>query len=154
MNCQNLSSRSDTTICEFEALSLTSTNLNGTFKWDDGTILKTRTFGAQGTYWLEITEGECAFRDSINISIQALPEVEIENEIVFCHQEPITISAYVENASYLWEDGTTAAEHLIDTEGEHKVIITLQNCSIEETVFVTDDCKTIVEMPNVITYKR
>lgn len=59
----------DTSICIDTPLSLDFSAIGDSYLWNDGTTSPEISIGASGLYWLRITDDDCAYTDSIQISI-------------------------------------------------------------------------------------
>jgi len=68
---------------------------------------------------------------------------------VICH---FFLNAYTENASYLWNNGSTNATLKITNAGVYNVEISVDGCKNMDSIQITlENCDAIIEMPNVIT---
>src|SRR5690606_39117441 len=76
----------DTTICEGASYSLASTfphsPFNERFLWSTGDTVPAIVITQPGTYWLELTNGQCTTRDSVNIYTRPEPEVKDRKSVV------------------------------------------------------------------------
>ncbi|MBK9354612.1 MAG: hypothetical protein IPN09_11825 [Bacteroidetes bacterium] len=59
----------DTSLCAGQTLTLTQNIAGVSYTWSDGTTNNSITVNTSGTYWLEIDNGSCTGRDSIDIII-------------------------------------------------------------------------------------
>lgn len=89
---------------------------------------------------LVLEEGGCEIRDSIKVNVVPPPDVEIaisKPQPVLCPCESMTLTASGGN-TYLWEDGSVAAQRIIDKQGTYTVTATNEiGCSNTKSIEVT-----------------
>ncbi len=100
----------DTTVCLGSAFTLDA-GMFTAYLWDDASVAQTRALSnnvvGSTNYWLEVTDGSgCMESDTINVSVQALPVVNLGNDTLVCLGTTVTLDAGAFN-SYLWDDATT-----------------------------------------------
>lgn len=127
----------DTTLCAGETLTLDGTVANATYNWNDGNATSIRTFDAPGLYWLEATLNGCAKRDSIQLDYVTLPDDLLGNDVTLCAGDMLTLSPGVPNASYEWQDGTTASEYNVVNSGTYSVTVRVSGCSADDSMQAT-----------------
>ena len=85
--------------------------------------------------------------NSVNVIVNALPDVSISGSTIFCDGEVQELTA-TEGYTYLWDDNSTAQSILVSESGEHSVIVTdSNNCSnytsvnviVNPVIYVTID---------------
>jgi gliding motility-associated-like protein len=140
--------KGDVTICENETATLRVNVPDGfTVNWYDaptgGNLLLENNSefmtAEAGTYFAETnsTEVVCASanRTAITLNINPIPIVSDES-IVFCEGEIASLSAGIENVTYLWNTGETTDQIQVTVEGDYTVEVTDANgCS--NTKFIT-----------------
>jgi len=138
----------DVTICENETATLMVNVPDGfTVNWYDaptgGNLLLENNSEfittEAGTYFAETnsTEVVCASanRTAITLNLNPIPIVSDES-IVFCEGEIASLSAGIENVTYLWNTGETTGQIQVTVEGDYTVEVTDANgCS--NTKFIT-----------------
>ncbi len=143
-------SNGDISACENETAVLTVTAPNTvTVNWyseeDGGNLLvedsTTYTPIASGTYYAESVSNadNCisTTRTAITFTLNPISEVQDET-IIFCEGNTTTLSADIENASYLWSTGETTKDIRITTEGQYSVVITSpQGCTVTKQIIVS-----------------
>lgn len=65
----------DTTLCAGGSLTLDAGNAGATYLWSTGETSKTITASASAAYWVQVTNGTCIDRDTINVTINPTPLV-------------------------------------------------------------------------------
>ncbi|MBK6339745.1 MAG: hypothetical protein IPF63_09190 [Bacteroidetes bacterium] len=75
----------DTSLCAGQTLTLTQNIAGVSYTWSDGTTNNSITVNTSGTYWLEIDNGSCTGRDSIDIIISTSGlSVNLGNDTSLC----------------------------------------------------------------------
>ena len=100
----------DTTICAGTPLSYDQLNFPDVIWSDfDGTELSTMSDFAiteAGSYELAVTNGVCVTRDSIIVTVQSLPLLELQDTVLACAGETITLGAPGDpGVEYVWSTG-------------------------------------------------
>ncbi|MFX0556382.1 T9SS type B sorting domain-containing protein [Maribacter sp. CXY002] len=141
-------SNGNVTICENDTAILSVSTPNGYIvNWYDaptgGNLLQENSpeFSTTqaGAYYAESNTDEIncpsANRTVVTVTINPLPVVTDES-IVFCEGDSATLSAGVDNVTYLWNTGEITKQILVDTEGNYTVVVTDTNgCS--NTKYIT-----------------
>ena len=65
-----------------------------------------------------------------------IPVVNLGNDTVICDGEILILDATVQNATYLWQDNSTASSYTVSSEGDYFVEITANGCSSTDTIHV------------------
>ncbi len=96
-----------------------------------------------GEYWVEVTDDNgCSNRDTIALSMNQQPEVDLGADQNFCQGTSVILDAGSGFTSYLWNTGATSATIEADdnTSGEYWVEVTdANNCSNRDTIYLTID---------------
>jgi gliding motility-associated-like protein len=116
----------DTTICN--AINYTIVPninvINISKKWNDGTTNNSIIVNKNGLYWLNIDNGICSYRDSINVYFSRSPFIDIGNDTLICSGDSIVLDATDSVASsYKWNDGNTNAIRIITNPGKYTVTL-------------------------------
>ncbi|GAB5553921.1 MAG: hypothetical protein Sapg2KO_35120 [Saprospiraceae bacterium] len=125
----------DTAICAGESITFDGTSLAGaTYEWNDGSTQATLTASTEGTYSLEARLAGCAFSDTRNLRIKALPIVDLGMDQVLCEEETFSLDVTQANASYNWQDGTTSSTYTVVQAGDYSVDVNIEGCIVSDTV--------------------
>ena len=127
----------DTTICQGTALVLDATSTGAAYLWDDASTSATRTVSATGTYWVETSLGNCVQSDTIDITVQPIPVVDIGNDTTLCPGAQVLLDATTAGATYLWQNGSVLATQVASTTGLYQVAVTVNGCTILDSAQVT-----------------
>lgn len=83
-----------------------------------------------GTYYAEVNSPliDCpsANRTAVSLTINPIPQVEDETAFI-CEGGTAVLSADLDNVTYLWNNGETAKEIIVDTAGAYSVLVTDAN---------------------------
>ncbi len=133
----------DQSICDKDSLTLNATTSGAiSYLWNNGAITTAIKAYQTGTYWCEVNNGGCIFRDSLIITaIKPLPPVNLGNNIITCEGVPVTLDATYSNSVYLWQDGSTNPLYNVTNSGTYRVIVTNNGCSNSDTITVNFDPK-------------
>jgi len=97
---------------------------------------------APGAYTLEVEDGNGCIQTS-SLQIGALPDLQVQvaNTILPCNAESITLEVFAlsgddGNLRFLWDNGETAAQRIVDTAGEYR-LTAINNCdTLVQTITV------------------
>lgn len=105
-----------------------------------------------GTYYAEAEtiNGSCVsiVRTPMQIDFIEIPQV-VDEELSFCENEEITLSAEVDNVNYLWNTGAITSEITVNAIGIYMVEVTnSEGCSSIKTITLTQIDTPIIESVN------
>jgi len=142
----------DQIICdgsEFEIIPVIEGDTTGiTYLWSNGETTPTIIVTASGDYTLEITVGPCVVSDLISISIAENPIIDLGADFSSCFVEEALLDATpsnynAEDGTYEWfQDGVLLAGEtgptlLVGQEGTYSVIVTVGNCTAEDSIVLS-----------------
>lgn len=112
---------------------------NARLNWADGIILGQRLVSEAGTYSLFAERQGCTFQDTIQVVVNALPEVDLGEDITLCEGENILLNTSLDstNNQYNWQDGSTQAALLVEETGTYSLTITRNACTASDTILVS-----------------
>ena len=117
----------DTSICAGTTVSLSNRfTIAGGFSWSTGSFTPRIEVDQPGIYSLTITTACGPTADTIElISLgNGIPENILGTDTTICNNESITLDATFEDATYLWQDGSTNSTFLVNQPGNYAVTIT------------------------------
>jgi gliding motility-associated-like protein len=128
----------DTTICGGNSLVLDAGPANFAYKiqWSTGETTQRIVVKQAGTYWVNVSNGECATTDSIHVALIPTPLVSIPDTTI-CRGQSVKLDAYVNGAQYLWSNGSTASSILVSTQEQFWVKVMKAGCITIDTVKVS-----------------
>lgn len=132
----------DTAICAGSSLTIDAGAGYASYNWNNGDQTQTTTVNSAGTYSVTITNNDgCAASDSIVVTVNALPVVNLGNDTTVCNNQNITLDAGAGFASYTWTpSGNTQT---ITVTGANTVttytvtVIDNNGCSNTDAIVVT-----------------
>ncbi len=127
----------DTTLCQKQALVL-QPNVTGTYLWQDNSTANKKTITGAGLYWLQVNNNNCIYKDSVLVSYTPLPVLQLPTDTTLCDNATLLLNA-LQNGSgaiYVWQDGSTASNLLVNTAGTYIVKVTQNGCSNADTSVV------------------
>jgi PKD repeat protein len=120
---------SDTTVCEGTYLTLNAENVGADYLWS--TMQNTQTIAVvkSGTYWVDVLGGICKETDTIHVTMEPKPIVNLGPDTVICGGTTITLDAPVNTSySYLWSTAETSSSIIINGPGNYDVSVFYLNC--------------------------
>lgn len=96
------------------------------YLWQDGSIGQSYTVTQTGTYWVQVSAGNCAVKDSVFIDVYD-PNIGISlgNDTMLCQGDAITLSPDIGNFdSYLWSTGDTTSSITVSQPGTYTLQVT------------------------------
>lgn len=140
----------DTAICSGNTLTMSAGNPGAGYLWDNATTAQTRTVSASGTYYVAVTgTNTCVGRDTLVVTVNALPVVSLGNDTGFCTGGSLVLDASATGAAYLWDDASTAATRTVTAAGTYYVAVTATNtCTGRDTIAVVENALPVVSLGN------
>jgi gliding motility-associated-like protein len=144
----------DTSICKGESVTLDATSSNypdARYEWQDGKTAATYQVSEGGDYSVTVSVGPCTVSDTIRVH-QKVIDIDLGKGLLPCHEESITLDAGVDNANYLWQDGSTERTYKATKAGTYSVKVTQDNCSATASVEVKyEGCPCNVIIPTAFS---
>lgn len=126
----------DTTLCVNQTLVLDATEPNALYTWQDGSTNPNFTVSTAGTYWVNVTQcNGASFSDSIVVNYSN-SIIDLGNDTALCHGEVLTLNAYIQNASYNWQDGSVDSSLTVNSSGFYWVDVNNGNCLERDSIYV------------------
>lgn len=126
----------DTLLCTGSTLLLDAFSPGYSYLWQNGSTASTFTVAQAGTYWVEVERNNCTARDTIQVGYLPMPTVFLGNDTTICAGETVVLDATVANASYLWENGSTAPVRIVSAAGTYSVAVDLNGCVAQDAIQV------------------
>ena len=127
----------DLAACNGESLLLDATMVDATYLWDDGSTNATRTVTTSGNYTVQATIGQCSVTDAVDVVFNPLPVFDIGADVALCPQATAVFDATVASATYVWQDGSTAATYTATAAGQISVTVLLNGCDANDNASVS-----------------
>jgi len=137
---------SDTTLCQGEVITLQAGSASS-FLWSNGSTDSSLTTSTSGIFWVQASNGPCASSDTINITFNAVPIVNLGNDSTLCQGEVITLDAGTAN-SFLWSNGLTDSSITTSTSGTYWVQANNGQCASSDTINIIFNAVPTVNLGN------
>lgn len=147
----NVNLGNDTTLCIGSTLVKNVTTPNATYLWQDNSTNPTLTITQPGTYWVEVTVGNCSNADTIQVNFAPEPVIDLGNDTTICYNSSLTLDATTPGASYLWQDNSTGATLTVNFPGIYWVRVSIGGCSVTDTMQVSMAPIPAVDLGNNLT---
>ena len=106
------------------------------YRWSTGfkDTSRTLTVTEPGTYWVRVENANCRNVDSTSITV-AKPE--IGDYLFVCNdfRKEFDVGDY-NGAQYLWSNGATTRNTILNAAGEHWVRVTYKHCVVSDTIYI------------------
>jgi gliding motility-associated-like protein len=126
----------DTLLCEGQTLLLDTDIPGATVNWKNGSLEPTLLVTLPGIYWVEVSKAGCEYRDTIQVSFTTVP-FDLGEDIALCQGENRTLEVELDDATYLWHDGSTSPSLSVQTPGLVWLKATQGSCSRTDSLLVT-----------------
>ena len=125
----------DTTYCG--AFTRILTGGNDSTQWSNGTTGRQITVNTAGSFWA-ININVCGTAtDTIILGTAPIPPVVLSGDTPICNAQAIVLNATTPNATYHWQDNSTAAEYMATAPGIYSVTVTgADGCTVNESIKV------------------
>ncbi|GAG07073.1 unnamed protein product, partial [marine sediment metagenome] len=134
--------------CDGDIITLDAGVSFTTYQWSDSSTNQTLDVTATGNYSVTITDGNgCTDRDSVNVTINTNPVVDLGADQEGCDGDIITLDAGVGFTTYQWSDSSTNQTLDVTATGNYSVTITDGNgCTDRDSVNVTINANPVVDL--------
>lgn len=145
----------DTSICQGEELVLNAgIPMQASYLWQDGSDKPDFTIKQPGKYEVELTVGPCKKKYQINIYKRPF-EINLGADTTICETNLLILKADINNARYLWQDGSTKQNIIVQESGIYSVIVSNGGCVATDSINVSfRKCSNCIRLPNAFTPNR
>lgn len=109
----------DTSICAGDSIVKSFTCTGCSYLWSTNQTSTSITIKQAGSYWLEVTDGNCKTRDTVIITIKQGPAVALGNDTAVCAGDSLLKSYSCTSCKYLWNTGDTTASIYMKQAGSY-----------------------------------
>ena len=126
----------DTTICEGDFLELDGSNAlaETVYLWQDSSDEPTYQVSDSGQYHLTIAVQGCQYSDTVLVSVQPLPDLDVAGNSGVCLGDTVLLDATSPGGAYVWNDGSTAPQLAVTSDGNYWVEVTAAGCQKTDTI--------------------
>lgn len=132
---------SDTAICTNSILTLDAQNTGSgiTYLWSNNSTTQTIDVTNPNTYSIVVTNSTgCKGRDTIVVTNNPLPIVNLGNDTMICNIVPLILNAGNVGSTYLWNTGSTSQTLSVNTAGPFSVTVTnIYGCVASDAINIT-----------------
>lgn len=144
----------DRALCVGEEVRLYGTPDAISYKWQDGSAGSSFLVTQSGEYWVELTNACSTTSDTIEITYNPFPEVEVTEDLTFCEGRKATLEVSGNNDlyAYKWNTGAENSSIEVNRSGLFTVSVSLGNCTVSESISAEKVfCETILTLPNIFS---
>lgn len=131
----------DLSLCQGQTTTLDATLTGATaYRWQDGSTSPTFVARTPGTYVVEVFEGRCSGRDSINIAYEPPLNLSVGKDTIICEGANVTLRPSTGTGgsiTYRWHNGLVANTFLANMAGVYWVEATRNGCSERDSIVVS-----------------
>ncbi len=129
----------DVTICEGDSVVLKSNYISNdgySVQWNNTTISDSFIVQSNGKYFIEVIDSNlCMGKDSIIITLQAKPKIDLGEDIKICKGFTVDLDAGENWEEYEWNTGESSSKISTNQQGVYRVTITdLMGCKNEDSL--------------------
>jgi gliding motility-associated-like protein len=120
-------------LCEGDTLLLDATLANGSYVWQDGSTGSTLEVTQGGQYAVQVTNFCGTGTDTVEVLlIETPPDIDLGIDTLLCTGDTLFLDSGINNADYLWQNGSTEPTFTVFREGTYSVTITSQCNTYED----------------------
>ncbi|MFI5221770.1 MAG: hypothetical protein ACHQK8_05555, partial [Bacteroidia bacterium] len=131
----------DTTICGNNSLTLDAGNPGANYLWSTNDTTEIISINKMGMYSVKVTKNNCSSSDSLKLSIQNPPPLNLGNDTTICEGSVLWLDAASPGSKYKWQDGSTNSKLLVFSSGKYLVTVTNGFCTVSDSIFVYGQLK-------------
>ena len=125
----------DRSLCPAEVLRLGSGNAAAaSYRWQDGSRDSTVLVSRAGTYAVEVSDGRCRARDTVEIRYESPMNLRLGADTTICEGALVTWAPLVPGAAFRWQDGSTKPTFSAIDSGTYWVEASRNNCTERDSV--------------------
>ena len=125
----------DTIICQLPDITLKTSAVHESYLWNTGGTGAQETISNDGTYWVYGRDGCSLSIDSFRVRFIRF-DSRLGRDTAVCSGYELRPSPDMPGASYLWQDGSTAATYTVTEKGTYYVFTTLETCPAVDSITV------------------
>ncbi len=138
----------DASICSGSSITLDAGEFPGAdYSWSTGESTRTISVNAAGTYTVTVTQNGCSASDSKDITVNAVPVVDLGADASICSGSSITLDAGdFPGADYSWSTGESTRTISVNAAGTYTVTVTQNGCSASDSKDITENAVPVVDL--------
>ncbi len=124
--------------CQGDLVQLDLSQPFASFLWEDGSTLATRSLSQAGLYHVAVSTACGTERDSLVLSIEIPPVVDLGPDSSLCPGETITLQATgLSGVTFLWSTGAQSAAIQVNAPGLYELTVSGQACESSDAILLT-----------------
>lgn len=136
----------DTTICQTDLQLNAAVPGAAIYQWNTGATTTAINVNQSGIYWADLTQKNCTYRDSIRITFNPYPIVDLGNDTTLCEGTTMILDAQNQGSVYRWQDNSSNQIFSVDRPGKYFVKVTSSGCSSSDTTDISFDLKPVFSL--------
>jgi gliding motility-associated-like protein len=142
---------SDIDLCKGDTVSLNAGFGGSSFLWNTGETTQYINVATAGVYWTMVSNNGCSAFDSVDVTVNDPPVVDLGNDTTICAGEIIILSGGGSpDAYYAWSTGSSQPTIEITNPGYYSVVTTLNGCVVFDDIRI-EECDYEIWTPNSFT---
>jgi PKD domain/Reeler domain len=126
-------------VCAGTTITLDAGNAGASYLWNTGATTQTIQVNTAGFYFVTVTQNSCSASDSLQVIYNALPIVNLGNDLDICLSDTVVLDAGNIGSTYLWSTGDTTQTIKVNAAGTYAVSVTNANaCVSSDEIIVTN----------------
>jgi len=144
---------SDTSFCHNDVLVLdpwTQSAFPMEYRWNDNSTDTTKGVNLIGLYWVEVSDENCAIRDTILVDRYPILEVDLGEDKQVCEDQTIELKPIGSQplVNFEWNDGSTTSTLRVQDHGTYSVTVNNGLCEARDDINVFVFEYPVVELGN------
>ena len=136
----------DISVCNGVPVTLDAQNAGANYLWSNGATTQTISPTVSGSYWVVINIGNCISKDTVNVTFNAVPVVNLGPDQSLCSGTSVILNAGNAGATYNWSDGSTTQTIAVNVAGTYWVLVQNGTCVGSDTVIISGNVAPTVNL--------
>jgi hypothetical protein len=130
------------------SVTLNAGNTGSSYLWSNSATAQSLTVTTSGAYSVKVTNTfGCSKADTINVTINPLPVVNLGADANFCAGNIVLLDAGNAGAAYLWNTGAITRQLTVSQGGQYSVRVTnTAGCAAADTIQLTQRALPVVQL--------
>lgn len=145
----------DVNMCQGDSIILTSSLIDVSFLWNDGSTNNNITVKTTGNYILTTMNGSgCQSSDTISIVVVPLPIIDFTNDTIICDGQSVEIATSgIVAVNYMWQDGSINSTFTATSPGTYYLTLTdaADGCVSNDSITLVQGALPFVDLGNDTT---
>lgn len=120
-------------LCQDETATLSTGLTSGTHTWQDSSNGFDLEVSTGGTYSVTVEENGCSATDSVSV-IHVPNTLDLGPDASICDGDTLELSVVLDDASFTWQDGSTASNYLVTEGGTYEVEVFKYGCVYSDAI--------------------